>query len=88
MDSFQRIELSEEGKQEAKTYFANHSLSKSLPPQVQKADIDSDNEHQKYIRYQREIAANKILKSDNLPPQPGRILKLPLEKSSDPSQTE
>ncbi len=70
-------DLSQKGQERAADYYSDKRMVKN----IKKIDELSSKNAGKYIQFQKETEAGRLLKSDYKPKNPGKILKLPTNRS-------
>ncbi|MBU2509901.1 hypothetical protein KJ966_01120 [bacterium] len=68
--------ISDAGKAKAESYYATHKKTKVLQKKSQGESSSKD----KYIRYQKELEASRLLNKSIQPGKTGKILKLPVTR--------
>ncbi len=73
----QKAVISSKGRQQAKELYSDRNPAATLHKKNPAADSKSAEESEKYLEFQKEVQARRLLKSDYQPKNPGKILKLP-----------
>lgn len=75
-------ELSEAAKEKSTRYYETNEVA----PVIKGSHTEKSSESsQGYVAYQREVEAAKLLDTGHQPDNPGKILKLPLNRRKIPS---
>ena len=74
--SHQSAEVSDQGKQQSDTYYQTHQK----PPVIKEPEAVQVPSQEKYVQYQKEVEAAKLLNKPVGVKQPGKILKLPVDR--------
>ena len=79
-NSLQKVNISEEGRRIAKKYYEEKQPISELP-EMEGVEDKVPEQNKKYLRFQVEMEAGKIQKTETPPEHPGKIPKLPVLKS-------
>ncbi len=82
-DSFQKIELSKQGKEKADQYYQSHPSLKTKVPNGEANPDESVSDRETYIRFQKEVKASQLFENSLQPTAPGKVLKLPIDDQDD-----
>lgn len=73
-------DISNQGKNYSKSYFSAKAASRQSIDSKSSLQNETDAQKEKYIKYQKECKAHELMGSTAKPKQPGRILKLPVNR--------
>lgn len=72
-------EITEKAREKAEAYLSRHKPTEK-PHRASHSGKKTNEERDRYIQYQRQVTAEKLIGSGNIPQPPGRILKLPVTR--------
>lgn len=82
-DSFQKIEISKQGKEKATQYYQSHPSLKTHATNEKIEPDESKMDRETYIHFQKEVKASHLFENSVKPKAPGKVLKLPIEDPED-----
>jgi len=79
-DTFQSPALSAQARNQATDHYAENRQAPVLKSPDPLNDPDPESERQRFLTYQKNLAAGKTVPGSQTPENPGRILKLPRDR--------
>ncbi len=78
--SRQKSNLSPRGKEKSESFYASREPIKKVPAKNQSESGVKKGEHNRFVQYQKELQAERLMGQEPSAKAPGKILKLPLNR--------